>query len=141
MARLTLHRRLHWGIGLPYLVCIDAQPVGLMRREAVEVLLPAGSYEVAVKIVLRLWRWQGCLEGTTRVAVDEAHDAHIMIADKERWWNLLFDIDLVVWLAANFFTLPQPWEWLYHLLSEGFFALWLLRIIIIRKRYFKLHIS
>lgn len=32
----------------------------------------------------------------------------MMITDKERWWNILFDIDLVLWLAKMFFELLIP---------------------------------
>ena len=63
------------------------------------------------------------------------------ITDRERWWNLLFDLDLVIWIACMFIELPEPWNVVYHVLSEGFFVLWLLRILIIRKRYFRLKTS
>ena len=40
-----------------------------------------------------------------------------------------------------FIELPEPWNVVYHVLSEGFFAIWIIRILVIRNRYFKLMTS
>ena len=62
----------------------------------------------------------------------------VSIEMPEGTYNILFDIDLVIWMASFFFTLPSPWNIVYHALSDGFFALWIARLIIIRDRYYKL---
>ena len=36
--------------------------------------------------------------------------------------------------------LPEPWGLIYEILSNGFFAVWLLRVWIIRKKYFKVEV-
>ena len=72
------------------------------------------------------------------VSVVEELPTTLEITDRERIWNILFDIDLVIWVASFFFTLPSPWNIVYHALSDGFFALWIARLIIIRDRYYKL---
>jgi hypothetical protein len=33
---------------------------------------------------------------------------------------------------------PEPWGTIYEMVSNGFFAVWLLRIWIIRKSYFNI---
>ena len=50
----------------------------------------------------------------------------------------MFDIDLVLWLSSMFFTLPGTWDTVYHAVSDGFFLLWIVRLVLIRKRYFVL---
>lgn len=52
----------------------------------------------------------------------------MMITDKERWWNILFGIDLVLWLIRFFIEFPYPWNIVYEVVSNGFFALSLARI-------------
>lgn len=138
MALLTLHRKQRFKVAIPYWVFIDGQPVGMMRSSDVGIDLPEGSYNLAVKIVLGLWKWRFDIGGDTIVTLSEQLPTRVRITDRERWWNLLFDLDLIIWIACMFIELPEPWNVIYHVLSEGFFAIWILRILIIRKRYFKL---
>ena len=43
-------------------------------------------------------------------------------------------IDLVLWIVSWFVTMPP----LYKILSNVFFAVWLVRLVVIRKRYYKI---
>lgn len=139
MKQITIHRKMPFKLGLPYWVFINGQPIGIMRQTEVSVLVPENvQLTLGVKLVFQLWRWQFSLDGHCMIPSDNAHQVDVCISDKERWWNLLFDIDLVVWFLLLFVALPTPWDVVYHVLSEGFFALWMLRIIIIRKHYFTL---
>ena len=141
MALLTLHRKQRFKVAIPYWVFIDGQPVGMMRSSNVGIELPEGSYNLAVKIVLGLWKWRFDIGGDTVVTLSEQLPTRVRITDRERWWNLLFDLDLVIWIACMFIELPEPWNVVYHILSEGFFAIWMIRILVIRNRYFKLMTS
>ena len=141
MALLTLHRRQRFKVAIPYWVFIDGQPVGMMRSSDVGIDLPEGSYNLAVKIVLGLWKWRFDIGGDTVVTLSEQLPTRVRITDRERWWNLLFDLDLIIWIACMFIELPEPWNVVYHVLSEGFFAIWIIRILVIRNRYFKLMTS
>ena len=139
MAKITLHRKPTVGkFYLPLWVSVDGRPIGLMRGGSVAVELPEGNYNVGVSMVFQLWKLRFALGGERVVTASELMPVSLMITDRERLWNILFDIDLVVWLASLFFTLPSPWNIVYHVLSDGFFALWIVRLIIIRKRYFKI---
>lgn len=139
MARITLHRKpLLKKLMMPYWVFINGQPIGIMRGESVSIDLPEGTYRIGVKLLFKIWKWQFGIGGENVITTTEPVPAHVRITDRERLWNILFDIDLVVWIASFFFTLPNPWNVVYHALSEGFFILWIVRIIIIRNRYFKL---
>lgn len=141
MALLTLHRKQRFKVAIPYWVFIDGQPVGMMRSSDVGIDLPEGSYNLAVKIVLGLWKWRLDIGGDTVVTLSDQLPTRVRITDRERWWNLLFDLDLIFWIACMFIELPEPWNVVYHVLSEGFFAIWIIRILVIRNRYFKLMTS
>ena len=139
MARITLHRKpLLKKMMLPYWVFINEQPLGVMRGESVAIDLPEGTYRIGVKLLFKLWKWQLGIGGENVITTSDLVPANVRITDHERLWNILFDIDLVVWLASFFFTLPSPWNVVYHALSDGFFIVWIARIIIIRNKYFKL---
>lgn len=136
MAILTLHRKQRFKLAIPYWVYINGCPVGLMRSREVSVQMPEGTYTVDVKIMFKVFKWMFGIGGSRKVSLQDEDHVHLAVTDRERWWNLLFDIDLVLWLASFFLTLPQPWDVVYHVLSEGFFVVWLIRIFIIRNRYF-----
>jgi len=136
MSVLSLHRKQRFKLAIPYWVYINGCPVGLMRDKQVSIQMPEGAYTVEVKIIFKVFKWLFGIGGSRKVLLSCYEHKHLSVTDKERWWNILFDIDLVLWLASFFFTLPQPWDIVYHVLSEGFFAIWLMRIFIIRNRYF-----
>lgn len=110
--------------------------VGLMRSHEVAVAMPEGRFTVSVRLLFKLAKWTFSIGGEREIETSAEKPTTLVISDRERLWNALFNIDLVVWTASFFFTLPSPWNVVYHVLSDGFFALWILRIIIIRKRYF-----
>ena len=117
---------------------VNGQPIGMMRGESVSIEMPEGTYNIAVKLMFQLWRWRFGIGGDRIVSVVEELPTSLEITDRERLWNILFDIDLVIWVASFFFTLPSPWNIVYHALSDGFFAVWIVRLIIMRNRYYKL---
>lgn len=135
MAYITLHRKQRTKLALPYWVFVNGQAVGIMRTPEVSIMLPEGTFDIAVRLVFGFGKWTFGIGGE-RTITTSATPTHICISDKERWWNFLFDLDLVVWLVGCFIDFPQPWDVVYHVLSEGFFAIWLLRIFIRRRRYF-----
>lgn len=139
MARISLHRKPFFRkMCLPLWVFINGQPLGLMRGESVTIELPEGSYNVGVKLLFRLWKLKFGIGGSSIVTATEDVPARLEIRDRERVWNILFDIDLVVWFASLFFTLPGLWNIAYHFLSDGFFLLWIIRLILIKDRYYQL---
>lgn len=139
MAKLTLHKKpLFKKFMLPLWVIVNGQPIGLMKGEHVSIDMPKGEYNIAVKLIFKLWKWQLALGGDRIVSVSEEFTTSIEITDRERLWNILFNIDLAVWFASLFFTLPSPWNIVYHVMSDGFFVLWIARLVIIRNKYYRL---
>ena len=138
MPILTLHRRQMFKLSIPYWVFINEHPIGIMQGKEVSIELPPSQFDLSIKILFRLFKWQFSIRGKRKVCLSEGEHLHLRITDKERWWNILFDIDLILWLAKMFFELPHPWNIVYEIVSNGFFALWLARIWFIRDRYFKI---
>lgn len=137
MATVVLHRKQLFKWALPYWVFVDGRLAGIMQLPHVELHLPDGQHTIGVKLMFGFGKWMFGIGGE-RVIQASGTVEHLQITDRERWWNLLFDIDLLLWVASLFLSLPTPWNYIYQAVSEGFFAIWLLRIWIIRKRYFVL---
>lgn len=138
MALLTLHRKQLFKLSIPYWVFINEQPVGIMQSKEVNIQIPPGQYDLSIRIILALWKWQFQIKGEKKVILHEGQHHDLMITDRERWWNILFDIDLIFWIAKLFFELPYPWNTIYEVVSNGFFVLWAIRIWYIRNNYFKI---
>ena len=119
MPILTLHRRQMFKLSIPYWVFINEHPIGIMQGKEVSIELPPAQFDLSIKIVFRLFKWQFSIGGKRKVCLSESEHLHLMITDKERWWNILFDIDLVLWLAEMFFELPHPWNIVYEVVSNG----------------------
>lgn len=136
MPRVAICRNQLLKIGIPLWVYVDENPVAMMTGREVALQMPMGEYDLSVRMVFQLGKRQLRIGGSRRVALAPGKDLQITLSDKERWWNILFDIDLVVWLLGFFFKLTTPWNVVYHVLSDGFFAVWLLRIWMIRERYY-----
>ena len=115
-------------LSIPYWVFINEHPIGIMQGKEVSIELPPTQFDLSIKILFRLFKWQFSIGGKRKVCLSEGEHLHLRITDKERWWNILFDIDLVLWLAKMFFELPHPWNIVYEVVSNGFFALSLARI-------------
>lgn len=138
MPILTLHRRQMFKLSIPYWVFINEHPIGIMQGKEVSIELPPAQFDLSIKILFRLFKWQFSIGGKRKVLLSEGEHLHLRITDKERWWNILFDIDLVLWLVRFFVVFHYPWNIVYEIVSNGFFAIWLARIWFIRNRYFKI---
>jgi len=166
LTTLVFHRKQLFGVGIPYCIYVNGQLVGMTRtgqftnpfgtlnfgkKDGSSIShsgsknhpffclnMPAGEYEIAIRIVFQLFKWQFWLGGSRTIAVADSEVKHLWITDHERIWNILFDIDMLLWVAEFFITLPSPWNMIYKIVSDGFFAIWLIRIWIIRKRYFEI---
>lgn len=109
-----------------------------MKGDDVDIDIPEGRYDIEVRVIFNPRKPGLYLGGNRTILLSEYEIKDLTITDKERRWNILFDIDLVLWVAEFFITLPSPWHAIYLILSNGFFIIWLLRLWIIRKEYFKL---
>lgn len=139
MAKLLLHKKEQFGIKLPfpYIVTINGKALGITRLPKIQIEMPAGEYKIGVRYAFLLWKWELSLSSETDVVIKEDETLEYEFYHDEQIWNILFDIDLILWIEELFFTLPHPWNIIYKVCSNGFFILWIIRLFVIRKRYFK----
>lgn len=84
--------RKQW-IPLPHYLLINGQMLGLMRgNDNVRVALPKGDYAVTVRSAYKF------VESTAQVHITEGETLTLIFGDRERWWNWLFNLDLILWL-------------------------------------------
>jgi hypothetical protein len=80
------------------------------------------------------------LSACAQLEINEHETLTLIFRDRERWWDLLFTIDLIFYLFSFFVTISSPWNIVYHVLSDGFFLVWLVRLWRIRRNYFKIDV-
>lgn len=138
MSKLILRKKEQFGIKfpIPYYITVNGTVIGITRLDKVQIEMPSGNYNIGVRYSFPLWKWTFTLSSETDIVIKDNETKELMFFNREHVWNILFDIDLILWIAELFFTLPHPWNIVYKVLSNGFFVLWIIRIILIRKRYF-----
>ena len=130
---------------LPHLIFIDGHYAATMQGDRIDLPVPPGHYSLRIqcggRLPLRLLSRLTRTQRTIDLSVSSTTPLHIghsattvTFRDRDRLWNILFDIDLLAWLVSLFVTFPPA----YKIVSDAFFALWLVRLIAIRKRYYRL---
>lgn len=125
---------------IPHVVFLDGLYAGMLKDDRLQLNAPRGKYELKVQFGGRVPIGKSgrsidmSVSSTKPIVVPSTGDVEYVFHDRERLWNLLFDIDLIVWVVSWFVTMPP----LYKILSDAFFALWLVRLILIRKKYYKI---
>ena len=144
MSTLTIHHLRHWyEPKLPHAVFINGYYVGMMKDHDLRIEIPVGIYNLKVQFggLIPLGKSGKSIDlsvySTTQVEVPQEGDVLCELHDRERLWNILFDIDLILWVVSWLVTMPP----LYKILSDVFFVIWLARLVMIRKRYYKLAIG
>lgn len=148
MATLTItHIDRGLPLGLPYLVLVDGRPVGMMQNPQARMNLSAGPHRLRIRcggylpIPFTKKTITLSVEAEEMIEVQEGKFTEVQFENRERWWNILFDIDLVLWMVRIFVTLPEPWGLVYDITSNVSFAIWLLHFYLYRKRYFRFRVT
>ena len=145
MAELVItHRQKDYLLKMPYQVVLNGRLAGIMRTPQARLRLPAGYYSVTIRtgsyipVGKKGKTIDMTLSATKTIMVgDEGYNC-LDFKDKGRWWDIVFGVDLAVWFVALFLTIPRPWNIVYHVLSDGIFVAWLVRLFVVRKRYYAL---
>jgi hypothetical protein len=128
---------------LPYAVFIDGLYAGMLKDDKLQLEIPNGSYQLRVQFGGRIpigksgKSIDASLSASKQIDIPQGRDIECLFYDRERLWNILFDIDLVVWVVSWFVEMPSA----YKIISDAFFAVWLLRLVIIRKKYYRIEVS
>ncbi|GEM_PF-973376 len=118
-------------LSLPHYLLVNGQMIGVMKR-AVKLEIPDGRYLVTVRSTVRF------IESSVWAEVHENTENCVEFGDREKYWDIIFWIDMVLWLVKRIIDVGAPWGMIYEICSNGFFAVWMLRVWIIRKNYFRL---
>lgn len=140
---LTIRHIRHWyEPRLPHVVFLDGLYAGMLKDDRLLINAPRGNYDLKVQFGGRVLIGKSgksidiSVSSTKQIEVSGIGDVEYVFHDRERIWNILFDIDLIVWVVSWFVTMPP----LYKIISDIFFAVWIVRLIIIRKRYYKIQL-
>ena len=133
MAKLTIiQKKRRCTPLLPHKILIGGQFIGLMRTPSVRIDIPQGLYEVTIQSIFPF------IKTAAIVKIEDGVDNVLEFEDKEKYWDMVFSLDMVLWIASLFIKLQKPYSTIYHIVSEGLFAIWLIHIIAIRNKYFKI---
>lgn len=131
MARLTIiQKKRRFTPLLPHKILIGGQLIGLMRTPYVHIEIPQGVYEITIQSLFPF------IKSSAVVKIDEGVDNIMEFEDNEKYWDILFSADIILWIASFVIELQKPYSTIYHIVSDGLFTIWLIHIIVIRKRYF-----
>lgn len=140
---LTIRHIRHWyEPRLPYALFLDGLYAGMLKDEKLQIDIPQGRYDLKVQFGGRIPIGKSgksidvSLSSTRPIDVPRNGDVECLFHDRERLWNILFDIDLVAWVVSWFVAMPA----IYKIVSDAFFAVWLVRLVLIRKKYYKIKI-
>ena len=144
MPTLTIRHIRHWyEPKLPHAVFINGLYVGMMKDHDLRIEIQTGSYALRVQfggqvpIGKKGKSIDMSVSATEQVEVPQFGEVVCEFHDRERLWNILFDIDLILWVVSWFVTLPS----LYKILSDVFFVIWLVRLVVIRKSYYRINVE
>ena len=141
MSTLTIRHKRHWfEPRLPHAVFLNGYYVGMLKDDQLKGEVPQGSYSLRVQFggLIPLGKSgksiDMSLSSTKQVEIPQTGETVCEFHDRERLWNILFDIDLALWIVSWFVQMPP----LYKILSDAFFIIWIVRMILIRKKYYKI---
>ncbi len=118
MARLTIiQKKRKFTPMLPHKILIGGQLLGLMRTPSVNLNIPQGLYEVTIQSIFPF------IKTSAIVRIDEGVHNVLEFEDKEKYWDLLFSIDMILWIISLFINLQKPYSTIYHIVSEILFAI------------------
>lgn len=100
----------------------------------IHINMPQGLYEITIQSLFPF------IKTSAIVKVEEEVDNVMEFEDKEKYWDILFSFDMLLWIVSLFINLQQPYSTIYHIISEFFFVIWLIHIVVVRKKYFKFSI-
>lgn len=129
---------------IPHKILINNILIGIIRSKSVRILLPEGRFSVTIQSMVPI------LSATKTIELGENETLQLSFRDRERIWDVLFCIDLVLWLVKIFldafdfwtiYSIPVYWSTVYEIFTNGYFVVWLIYEWLIRKKYFKIETS
>lgn len=115
---------------IPNKIFINGRFVGVTQKQSVSILIPKGHYSIMIQSMFPF------LYATDEIEIEAGVENVVTFKNRERFWDILFTIDLILWTAGFFFTLPEPWDLIYEIFTNTILAIWLIYEFCIRKKYY-----
>lgn len=120
------------GFTLPHKIYINGKAICILKAPSMRIeSMPQAYYRLHVESMIPF------ISAEALVKVEEGSNK-VCFRDKEKLWDSLFLIDIVMLIAKCFVTFPDTIELTYKIFTNGYGLLWLIREWIIRKKYFKI---
>lgn len=117
---------------LPNRIFINGRLVGIMQTKKVSIMIPEGKYSIMIQSAIPF------LYATDIVEIEKGVENVVEFKNRERIWDIVFTIDLILWIAGFFFSLPAPWDMVYEISTNAILAIWLIYEFYIRKKYYRI---
>lgn len=133
MGALTLKDKTSkMGMTLPHKIYFNDKLLGIMQKKEVEVKdIPVGKYKLKIQSMFPF------IFSEQYIDIKKGQNA-VIFCDREKFWDILFTIDLILMVVHWFVHLPDNIDLIYKVVTNGYFILWLVYEFIIRKRYFRI---
>ncbi len=120
------------GVTLPHKIYFNGKLLGIMQRKEILVKdIPEGRYRLKIQSMIPF------LFAEQEIQIKRGANT-VIFSDREKFWDILFTIDLVLVIAKLFLKLPDNINMIYNIVTNGYFAVWLIYEWVIRKRYFRI---
>ena len=120
------------GLTLPHKIYFNGQLLGIMQRKEIQLKgIPEGKYSLKIQSMIPF------IYAEKEIGVKRGANT-VTFSDREKFWDILFTIDLVLVIVKLFITLPDNLDLIYKIVTNGYFAIWLIYEWVIRKRYFRI---
>ena len=120
------------GMTLPHKIYFNGKLLGIMQRKEILVKdIPEGRYRLKIQSMIPF------LFAEREIFIKGGQNT-VTFSDREKFWDILFTIDLVLVIAKLFLKLPDNINMIYNIVTNGYFAVWLIYEWVIRKRYFRI---
>ncbi len=120
------------GMTLPHKIFFNGQLLGIMQRKEIKVKdIPEGKYQLKIQSMFPF------IYAEKEIHIKRGEN-QVTFNDREKFWDILFTIDLLLVIVKLFIHLPDNINLIYNIVTNGYFAIWLIYEWVIRKRYFRI---
>ena len=119
------------GMSFPHKILFNGQLLCVMKKNAKISGIPCGKYKFTIQSMFPF------ISAETEIEIRQGENK-ITFTDKEKFWDVLFTIDLILMVVHWFVHLPDNIDLIYRIVTDGYFIIWLIYEWTIRKKYFKI---
>lgn len=115
------------GLSLPHKIYIDNYYIGIVKGKSATINgFPLGRYNIMIQSMIPYF------SSSSTIEIKEGSNT-VEFKDKEKIWDILFTIDIVLWIVKRFITLEPTINLWYEIITNGYLILWIVYELSIRK--------